>query len=278
MGIKLQQDRYLWVHLLGLAAVPLLLAVCLAGLASVSPTADYPTVYGGQFWAIALLGIVPPLLMQWLKPFYLFSLPPFALQPRCLSDDQRRCLQLLTSWQIKALSLLSAFLSFWVLSRLYERLSHTASLFSPLSGTVVAAITFLIACLFLQISISAGRIILVGPAALRRVPTYDENQIPQNFLILGLPVEQILPAPPPAEKATRNLSMQERKTPPTKAEKETFVNQGDAERQTEAVAAEKASAAKVDMEETDGVAADTAAATRDEIADQAEADQADIDS
>ncbi|MEL6468703.1 MAG: low-complexity tail membrane protein [Cyanobacteria bacterium J06623_4] len=277
MGINLQQDRYLWVHLLGLAAVPLLLAICLAGLASVSPTAGYPAAYGGQFWAIALIGITPPLLMQWLRPFYLFSLPPLALQPSRLSEDQRRYLQLLTSWQIKALSLLSALFSFWVLGRLYERLPHTAPLFEPLPGTVVAAITFLVAGSFLQISISAGRIILVGPAALKRVSAYDENQISQNFLILGLPVKQILPDPLSTEDATNDLPKKVSETPLATPSRRTLVNEGTAEQHTEAVEAEAVSK-DTDAEDINSVAADTTATTHDEIADHAKADQADIDS
>ena len=67
--IELQQNRYLWVHFAGLAFVPLLLDICLAGFASAGPALPF----GGQFWAIALLGITPALAMQWLKPFYVFS-------------------------------------------------------------------------------------------------------------------------------------------------------------------------------------------------------------
>ncbi|MEL6902311.1 MAG: low-complexity tail membrane protein [Cyanobacteria bacterium J06606_4] len=277
MGVKLQQDRYLWVHLLGLAAVPLLLAICLASLASVSPAAGYPAIYGGQFWAIALIGIAPPLLMQWLKPFYLFSLPPLALQPSCLSDDQRRYLQLLTSWQIKALSLLSALFSFWVLGRLYERLPRVAPLFAPLSGTVVGGITFLVACSFLQISISAGRIILVEPAALKRVSAYDESQISRNFLILGLPVKQILPDPLPTENATNDLPKKVSEAPLATPSQKILTNDGATERHTEAVEAEAVSK-DADIQEISRVAADTTAATHDEIADHAKADPADIDS
>ena len=90
--MQLQQNRYLWVHLVGLAAVPLLLDICLAGLASAGPAFDYPTAGSFQFWAIALLGIVPTLWMQLARPFYIFSLPPLALKPSELTEEQRRLL------------------------------------------------------------------------------------------------------------------------------------------------------------------------------------------
>lgn len=195
--IELQQNRYLWVQLVGLATVPLLLDICLAGLASAGPAASYPSAYGLQFWAIAAVGILPALVMQWLKPFYLFSLPPLALKPAALTSDQRRCLKLLQSWQIKALAVVSAVLSLWVLGQLYAHAAQVTPLMTPTVGLISAVVTFFLACTFLQISMSAVRLILVSPQALNRVTPCEPVVIATSFSILGLQVDEILPAESP---------------------------------------------------------------------------------
>ena len=187
--IKLQQNRYLWVHFTGLAFVPLLLDICLAGLASAGPALPF----GGQFWAIALLTITPALTMQWLKPFYIFSLPPVALKPAVLSEEQRRCLQIFKSWQIKGLAIAVAIFSLWLLAQLYAILPQVSPLLSPRSGLVSAAIAFFLASTFMQISVSAARALLISPTALKRVAAVEGSEIASDFLITGIKVSKLLP-------------------------------------------------------------------------------------
>jgi hypothetical protein len=192
--IQLQQNRYLWVHFAALAAVPLLLDICLAGLASAGPAFDYPAAGSLQFWAIALLGIVPTLWMQLAKPFYLFSLPPLALKPAELSDDQRRCLQLLKSLQVKIIAGVTAVFALWLLGQIYARSPQVTPLMPPTAGLISAAVAFFLACVILQISVSAGRSLFVGPETLKRVVPVEVSAIASQFLILGLRVNKILPA------------------------------------------------------------------------------------
>lgn len=187
--IELQQNRYLWVHFAGLAFVPLLLDISLAGFASAEPALPY----GGQFWIIALLCISPALAMQWFKPFYVFSLPPSALKPSVLSEDQRRCLTIFKSWQIKALAIATAILSVWLLAQIYAMSPQVAPLFIPSAGLLVGASAFFVASTFMQISVSAGRALLIGPSALKRVDEVEENAIARDFLILGIRVNKLLP-------------------------------------------------------------------------------------
>ncbi|MGB3296148.1 MAG: low-complexity tail membrane protein [Phormidesmis sp.] len=189
--MRFQQSRYLWVQVVGLAAVPLLLDVCLVGLAS----SGLAVPYGIQFWAIAFFGIAPPLWMQLAKPFYVFSLPPVALNPNVLSDDQHRCLRLLQSWQVKALAGLTAVFSLWVLLQLYAESSQIMPMMTPRVGLISAAVAFFFSCAFLQISVSAVRVLLVGSEALKRVVPYETSAIAGDFLILGFRVKRILPEP-----------------------------------------------------------------------------------
>lgn len=206
--MQLQQNRYLWVHLVGLAAVPLLLDICLAGLASAGPAFDYPPAGSLQFWAIALIGIIPTLWMQLAKPFYIFSLPPLALRPNELTEDQRRCLQLLKTLQMKILAVMTAGFSGWLLWWLYERSPQIFPVVAPTTGLISAAVSFFLICAFLQIAVSAGRSILVGPNTLRRVMPVEGSAIAADFLILGLRVKKILPTEVYAEPAVNSSSSQ----------------------------------------------------------------------
>lgn len=187
--MKLQQNRYLWVYVASLAAVPLLLALCLAGLASAGPALPY----GGQFWAIALLCIPPSLAMQWLRPFYIYSLPPLAIRPAELTDDYKRCLRLFQSWQVKALAGATAVFAFWLLKQLYLRITFISPVFTPLAGGLIALLTFFLTCGLLQVSVSSLRALLVGQDALSRVSPYEEDAIAKDFLLLGFKVKKILP-------------------------------------------------------------------------------------
>lgn len=214
-----QQNRYLWVQFVGLAAVPLLLDICLAGLASARTTFGYPSAFGLQYWLVAAVCIVPPLLMQCLRPFYVFSLPPLALKPSVLTTNQRRCLRLLESWQIKALAMGSAGLSLWLLSQLYERSPQITPVMTPNAGLLAAVVAFFWVCVFLQISISSARLLLVGPDAMKRVKPYEPPAIAANFSILGLRVGKILPVPfdkvstePATERAAESESFDDRDT------------------------------------------------------------------
>ena len=190
---KVQQNRYLWVHLVGLAAVPLLLDICLAGLASASPAFNYPSAFGLQFWAVALFGIVPTAWMQIQRPFYIYSLPPLALKPSVLSEEDRRGLTVLTSWQIKALSGVTALFLIWLLTQVYARLSQVSPIMGSTAGLVSAIASFFFICLFLQISVSVVRSLLIGQDTLQRVKPFEASEVSTNFLMLGLRVRKIFP-------------------------------------------------------------------------------------
>ena len=191
---KVQQNRYLWVHLVGLAAVPLLLDICLAGLASAGSAFQLPAAFGLQFWLVAIVCIVPPAVMQIQRPFYIYSLPPLAVKPSSLSEDDRRCLTVLKSWQIKALAGLTAAFSLWLLARLYDKLPQVLPAMEPKVGLISAIAAFFFACLFLQISASVVRSLLIGQDTLQRVKPFEISEIAANFSILGLRVRRLLPS------------------------------------------------------------------------------------
>ena len=192
-------DPYLWVHLAGIAAVPLFLELCLLGLAVGSPI--FPV--GLEWLLVGAIGVAPVLWMQWQRPFSIFSLIVLALQPQRLTDDQRRILRLFRTPLEKGLAVLMAIALLAALWQLFQ-IAPIASEVTPftrfghLGGLVVAAIAFLGSNLFLQVPISVLQTLLTSDRAFAAIEPYSTAQITQDFTLLGLRVKQILPPVKPA--------------------------------------------------------------------------------
>jgi hypothetical protein len=191
---SLRSDPYLWVHLAGVAAVPIFLELCLLGLgmgSSLMPIWFELLFVGG-------LGIAPILWMQWQRPFCIFSLLLLALRPDQLSEDQRRILGLFKSPVNQFLSVGVAVLMAGILWRLYEvaPLAHDLIFPSATRGTglLIAAIAFFFANLFLQVPASVLRVLLVGESIFAATEPYPVEQIPNAFTLIGVKVKKILPA------------------------------------------------------------------------------------
>ena len=63
-------EPFLWIHLSGVAALPIFLGLCLLGLAVSSPLLPVWL----EMFLVAVAGIVPVLWMQRFRPFYIFSI------------------------------------------------------------------------------------------------------------------------------------------------------------------------------------------------------------
>ncbi|MBE9078820.1 low-complexity tail membrane protein [Romeria aff. gracilis LEGE 07310] len=189
-----RRDPYLWVHLAGLAAVPLFLELCLAGLATGRPVLPARAELAG----VAITGIVPVVWMQWRRPFYIFSLVLLAIRPAELSLERRQLLPLFRSGLTKLLTLGGAVLAGFLLWQLY-RLAPLAAESTPLAGQphlvglLVAALSFLGFNLFLQVPLSVLRVLLADEKQLADATPYEADAIATDFSIIGLRVNWILP-------------------------------------------------------------------------------------
>lgn len=187
-------DPYLWIHLAGIAALPILLEVCLLGLAVGYPL--LPPVL--EVAILAAIGIAPILWMQWTRPFYIFSLLAVALQPEKLSDQQRQMLRFFKTPVAKGFALIAPVVLTWALWQLYK-LAPIAADFTPISsqlrlvGLLVAAIAFLACNLFLQVPLSVLHVLLVSPQTVENADAYPLAEIPQDFTLIGLRIPKILP-------------------------------------------------------------------------------------
>jgi hypothetical protein len=188
-----RSDPYLWVHLAGVAAVPIFLELCLLGLGignSLMPLWFELVFVGG-------LGIAPILWMQWQKPFSIFSLLLLALRPDRLSEEQRKILSLFKAPVNRILAVLVAIALTFTLWQLYRIAPITSGLILPNAtrgvGLLIAAIAFFFSNLFLQVPVSVLRVLLVGEHTFEKTEPYPVEQISTAFTSLGLRVKKILP-------------------------------------------------------------------------------------
>ncbi len=192
-----RSDPYLWIHLAGLAAVPLWLELCFVGLAIGEPLLP-PAV---ELAVVAAVGVLPVLWMQWQAPFYIFSVLVAALPPERLTGSQRQLLPFFKGVVPKLLSLGAAVVLvslLWQLDRIAP-LAMPAALHWPVPqqrwfGLGVAAIAFLLANLFTQVPVSVLQVLRLPEARVAAVAPYPTEAIAQQFTLLGWRVNRLLPA------------------------------------------------------------------------------------
>ncbi|HSM83624.1 MAG TPA: low-complexity tail membrane protein [Nodosilinea sp.] len=195
-------DPYLWVHLAGLATVPLWLDLGLLGLAVGNPT--FPAL---ELAVIIAIGVLPVLAMQLVRPFCIYSVPGLALRPTAMGDERRRLLTQFRGWRVRLGALLVPLPLVWVLLKLYP-LAFLARDLTPFDGggrwggVAIAAFAFLMANLFLQVPVAVLQVLATSTRRLSALPPYPVAAVATDFTLVGWPVGHILPdiaaAPAPA--------------------------------------------------------------------------------
>ncbi len=191
-----RSEPFLWIHLAGLAVVPLTLQLVWLGLAIGKPL----TPYWLELLAVGLLGIAPVLWMQWSRPFDIFSLLILAIRPDTLNPEQQKILTILKLNRQRILALLTAIFMTWVLIEIYQfaPVAGVAVTNIPLPhgrifGLLVAIIGFLLSNLFIQVPISVLGVMLTSEQNFAAINPYTTDQIRQQFTIFGIRVKRILP-------------------------------------------------------------------------------------
>ncbi len=180
---------------------PLFLELCLIGFSIGDPF--LPAWL--ELLLVAAVGIAPILWMQWQKPFYIFSLIAVALKPEQLTEDQRRLLTLFKSQRNRLLAVLVPIVLAFALSKIYGVAPiATAVIQFPIewrgAGLLLAAIAFLGSNLFAQVPASVLSVMLTGEPTFASTSPYPEKLIGQDFSLLGLKINQILPPMVPDDK------------------------------------------------------------------------------
>ena len=188
----LRSEPFLWIHLSGIILFPVLLEIVLIGLA-IGDSFSYIV----ELLLIGTIGIIPVLLMQLTCPFDIFSILLFSLKPECLTTEQRKILSLFTTVRQKLVSAIAAGFMILVLWLLYPLAPLAIDLagFLPqwrILGLAIAIVAFLGGNLFLQVPLSALSVLLTKESKFAQIEPYPQDQIKQNFTILGIEVSKIL--------------------------------------------------------------------------------------
>ena len=187
-------EPYLWIHLAGIAVVPICLEVCWLGLGVGDPILPFWM----ELFLIAVVGIVPILWMQLFRPFSIFSIMVLALKPEELTIAQRKILALFKTNFQRLLALLAPILLVVVLWQIYIVAPIASSVLPFLDqprivGLLIAAIAFFLSNLFLQVPVSVLRVLITSESAFAATQPYPIEKILQDFTIPGWQVKKILP-------------------------------------------------------------------------------------
>jgi hypothetical protein len=189
-----RSEPFLWIHLAGLAAVPLLLQVTWLGLAVGDPL---PFCWL-ELLLLAVVGIVPALWMQWHRPFDIFSLLAVSLAPPKLTVEQQKMLSLLKTQKQRLSAAIAASVMLAVLWLLYQTapLAAPAAAFLPqwrILGLLLAAVAFAACNLFVQVPVSVLGLLATPEKKWAETEPYSPEKIPQAFTVPGFQVGRIFP-------------------------------------------------------------------------------------
>lgn len=187
-------EPILWIHLAGLATLPIFLAICLLGLAVGDPVLPVWL----EFFLVAAIGVVPVLWVQLRQPFSIFAIIGLAQKPEQLSEQQRKILSRINTGANRVLALIAAIFLMVVLWQIYlvAPIAATVCPFPPTwrwAGLLIAGLAFLASNIFLQIPVSVARVFVTSETEFAATKPYPLERIPEDFTIVGLQVNQILP-------------------------------------------------------------------------------------
>jgi len=189
-----RSEPILWIHIAGLATLPISLLLCLLFLSIGEPLLPVWM----ELFLVAAIGVIPLLWMQFRRPFYIFAILGVALKPENLTEQQRKILCLINTNLNRVLALGAAILLVGVLWQIYQVAPLVANVASFLPqwrsvGLLLASLAFLASNLFLQIPVSIVRVLVMNETEFAAIEPLPLEKIKQDFTILGVRVNQILP-------------------------------------------------------------------------------------
>jgi hypothetical protein len=189
-----RSEPILWVHVAGLATLPISLVFCLIFLA----VGDRLLPVWVELLIVSAIGVLPLLWMQLRRPFYIFAILGIALKPELLTDRQRKILCLINTKSNRSLAFIAAILSIAVLWQVYQISPNVVNFAQFLPqwrnlGLFLAGLAFLATNLFLQIPLSVVRVLVTNETDFAAVQPLSLEKIKEDFTILGVRVNQILP-------------------------------------------------------------------------------------
>jgi hypothetical protein len=173
--VNFRAEPYLWIHLAGIAVVPLTLQLAWVGLSLGDPL----PWYGLELAWLGAIALLPILWMQVTRPFDFFSLGAVVLKPDTLSLEQRRTLSRLKTGQHRILSLVVAIAFGGIAWQLYQ--------LAPLATPATLGVSHL----FLQVPASVLAILLLSRERWLATPVYEAETISLHFAVIGWQVSRL---------------------------------------------------------------------------------------
>jgi hypothetical protein len=192
-----KSEPFLWIHLSGIVAFPIFLGITWLGI-SIS---DRLSLFWIEILLMMVIGIVPIFLMQWSRPFEIFSLLILAMKPDKITDRQRQILSLFKMPKQRLLSVVTALVMLVILYGLYQlpplSLSESLGEFPMLVqvkslGLIIAYVAFAGANLFLQVPISVLGVLSNNEQQFAEIAPYPTEKILQDFTLAGFQVDKIM--------------------------------------------------------------------------------------
>jgi len=187
-----RKEPYLWIHLAGLAILPLWLELVWLGLAAGKPILPVAI----ELILVAVAGTVPIVLMQWTRPFDIFSVVLLSLQPDQLTQQQRQILRVFKTPKHRILTgfgAIALLFALWAVARYAPLVAPATPFPNHWIGLLAAAIAFLGSNLFLQVPLSVIAVFLTSGNQLANLTPDSPEQIASTYFVPGFRVKQILP-------------------------------------------------------------------------------------
>jgi hypothetical protein len=186
-------EPFLWIHLAGLAVLPLCLQIVWIALSIGDPL---PWAWL-EIAILTIVGVAPVLWMQIAKPFDIFSILIVALKPQEMSESQRKILSLFLRPQQKLIAWLGGGITIGLFLVLYQFAPVAEGVTSIAASwrfvaLLVAAIALGMASLFLQVPLSVAGILWTKEEQFNNTEALAVDRIASSFTIPGFRVKKIL--------------------------------------------------------------------------------------
>ena len=188
-------DPYLWLHLVGLAMLPLTLALVAIALAWGIP---FPLSVA-ELFVVVLLGGLPVWILQILRPWQPFGFLIFQIPPERMDERQKQILRLIQGTRQPLRNVLGAV----VMVILLWQIAHYSPLATGVSagfwqwrilGLILATVGFFLSNVIVQMSLTLLPTLFLSENTVIAIDPHPNVSIRRDFACWGLPMGQIFPS------------------------------------------------------------------------------------
>jgi hypothetical protein len=186
-------EPFLWLHLSGLGVIPLLLEGVWLALSIGKPL----SVWWLDFLFVVGLGLIPPFLLQWKRPFNIFSFLLIAIYPNLLTTEQCQILSLIKNKNqqfLQGITFLIMLIVLWQLYHFSPVASLTTNSFPQIRiiALIVASLLLAIAFFFAQVASSVLKILFTSQEIFIKTAPYATERIYVDFTTPPFFVKKII--------------------------------------------------------------------------------------